>query len=74
MLYDQFTIDSVGATVGIIIKDRTDLFASIPPIVYSDFLRQVLQECGPVALAIGTEKSRSEFIIAPILFRAKASA
>ena len=71
MPYNQFTIDSVGTALGVSIKDRTDLFASIPPITYSEFLKQALQEYSPVALAIGTEKSRSEFIIAPILFELK---
>lgn len=71
MPYDHFTIDSVGATLGVSIKNRTDLFSSISSIDYSDFLKQALQEYGPVALAIDTEKSRSEFIIAPILFELK---
>ena len=71
MPYNQFTIDSVGAALGVSIKDRTGLFVDISPVTYSDFLKQALQEYSPVALAIGTEKSRSEFIIAPILFELK---
>lgn len=71
MSYNQFTIDSVGTALGVTIKDRTDLFSNIAPIAYSSFLKQALQDYSPVALAIGTEKSRSEFIIAPILFELK---
>ncbi|NEQ54718.1 MAG: hypothetical protein F6K11_32090 [Leptolyngbya sp. SIO3F4] len=71
MSYNQFTIDSVGTALGISIRDRTDLFTDIAPITYSDFLKQALQDYSPIALAIGTEKSRSEFIIAPILFELK---
>ena len=71
MSYNQFTIDSVGTALGVKIKDRIDLFTHIPPVAYSDFLKQALQDYSPVALAIGTEKSRSEFIIAPILFELK---
>lgn len=71
MPYDQFTIDSVGTILRVTIKDRTDLFAGIAPITYSGFLKQALQDYSPIALAIGTEKSRSEFIIAPILFELK---
>ena len=48
-----------------------NLFADVPRIAYSDFLKQALLDYSPVALAIGTEKSRSEFIIAPILFELK---
>lgn len=71
MLYNQFTIDSVSTALGISIKDRAYLFIDIPPMAYRDFLKQTLQDYSPVALAIGTEKSRSEFIIAPILFELK---
>ncbi|MBT9317177.1 hypothetical protein [Leptothoe spongobia] len=71
MSYNQFTIDSVGNALGVSIKDRTNLFRDISPIAYSDFLKQALQDYSPIALAIGTEKSRSEFIIAPILFELK---
>ncbi|MEM6254721.1 MAG: hypothetical protein AAF821_17540 [Cyanobacteria bacterium P01_D01_bin.156] len=71
MSYNQFTIDSVGTALGVSIQDRTNLFADIPTVSYSDFLKQALVDYSPVALAIGTEKSRSEFIIAPILFELK---
>ncbi len=71
MSYNQFTIDSVGTALGVSIQDRTDLFADVPTVAYSDFLQQALADYSPVALAIGTEKSRSEFIIAPILFELK---
>lgn len=68
MSYSQFTIDAVQETFDISISDRLGLFENIPPIEGSEFLMQILREYSPLALAIGTEKSRSEFIIAPILF------
>ncbi|MEM6256175.1 MAG: hypothetical protein AAF821_24945 [Cyanobacteria bacterium P01_D01_bin.156] len=71
MPYDQFNIDSVGSVLKVSIQDRMNLFADVPPIAYGDFLKQALTDYSPVALAIGTEKSRSEFIIAPILFELK---
>ncbi|MGC1307204.1 MAG: hypothetical protein WA885_08250 [Phormidesmis sp.] len=71
MLYSQFSIENVQSELGIQIKDRLDMFADIPAIPYSDFLSQSLKEYSPLAIAIGTEKSRSEFIIAPILFELK---
>jgi hypothetical protein len=43
------------------------VFADAVPIVPSALLRETLAEFMPLALKISTEKSRSEFIIAPVL-------
>ena len=71
MPYSQFRVETVQEELGVQIKDRLNLFADIPAVAYSDFLAQSLREYSPLAIAIGTEKSRSEFIIAPILFELK---
>jgi len=71
MSYSQFSIEEIKTTFGITISDKFGIFADIPEIEYSDFLAQALQKYIPLALAIDTEKSRSEFIIAPILFELK---
>ncbi|MBO1349382.1 MAG: hypothetical protein EBE86_019230 [Hormoscilla sp. GUM202] len=71
MSYSQFSIEEIKTTFGITIFDKFGIFADIPEIEYSDFLAQSLQKYIPLALAIDTEKSRSEFIIAPILFELK---
>jgi hypothetical protein len=47
------------------------IFADVPPIEYSDFLAQALKKYIPLALAIATEKSRSELILTPILVELK---
>jgi len=71
MSYSQFSIEEIKTTFGLTISEKFGIFADIPEIEYSDFLAQALQKYIPLALAIDTKKSRSEFIIAPILFELK---
>ena len=68
MPYSQFRIESIQSELGVQVQDRFNLFADVVAVPYSDFFAQTLEEYSPLAIAIGTEKSRSEFIIAPILF------
>jgi len=46
-------------------------FAAVTPVEVSDFLTGMLAENVPLAVAISTEKARSEFIIAPVLLEAR---
>ncbi|NEU75402.1 hypothetical protein PI95_023300 [Hassallia byssoidea VB512170] len=71
MSYSQFSIDTVETTLGITIVETVGIFADTPPVEYSDFLAQTLKKYIPLALAIGTEKSRSELILTPILVELK---
>ncbi len=71
MPYSQFSIENVQSELGVQLQDRQHLFSHIPATTYSDLLAQLLEQYSPLAIAIGTEKSRSEFIIAPILFELK---
>ena len=71
MPYSQFSIENVQSELGVQLQDRLNLFTSAEPVEYSDLLSQLLEKYAPLAIAIGTEKSRSEFIIAPILFELK---
>ncbi|BAZ52351.1 hypothetical protein NIES4103_50110 [Nostoc sp. NIES-4103] len=71
MSYSQFSIDTIETTFGITIVDTVGIFADIPSVEYSDFLAQTLKKYIPLALAIGTEKSRSELILTPILVELK---
>jgi hypothetical protein len=48
-----------------------EYFVAIPPVALSDFLAQMLAENVPLAVAISTEKARSELIIAPVLLEAR---
>lgn len=71
MSYSQFSIDTVETTLGITIVETVGIFADTPPVEYSDFLAQTLKKYVPLALAIGTEKARSELILTPILVELK---
>ena len=51
----------------LVLNERTDLFAQVPELAMSDYLSMTLKENVPLALAINTEKARSELIIAVVL-------
>lgn len=67
MAYNKFTIDSVKKNLGIEIRGHIFLFESIKPVEPSEVLEKFLARYLSLGSAIGTEKARSEFIIAPIL-------
>jgi len=67
MAYNEFTLDEAEARFGLRTDTETDYFAAVAPISISELLRGPLEELAPLAVDIGTEKARSEFIIAPIL-------
>lgn len=71
MPYSQFKLENVKSELGVQLQDRSHLFRDIPSVGYSDLLAQLLEAYVPLAIAIGTKKSKSEFIIAPILFELK---
>ncbi|MBB6049687.1 hypothetical protein [Armatimonas rosea] len=68
MAYSNFTDLSVlRRDFGLTISFQARLFDSEYTATPSDFLRTALREYEPLALAIGTEKARSELLIMPIL-------
>jgi hypothetical protein len=67
MAYSDFTLARVRKELGVTIVDRPHLFANVNPIQPSDFLTQALGRYTGLATLIGTEKAKSEFLIAPIL-------
>ena len=71
MSYSQFSIELIKTSFGITISELFGTFSDTPEVEYSDFLAQTLREYVPLALSIDTEKARSEFIVAPILFEIK---
>jgi len=54
--------------------DRANLFAGVPEVQPSDFVTSALHHGLPLATAIGTEKARSELIVAPLLLDLKVHA
>ena len=67
MAYNKFTIDAVRKSFGIEIIGDQQLFPEVTPVSPSEVLQKFLERYVPLGSAIGTEKARSEFIIAPIL-------
>lgn len=71
MSYSQFTLSGVQEVFSLNITEGAGLLKSIPPIPESDYLRETLNYNVPLALAINSEKARSELIIAPVLVELK---
>jgi hypothetical protein len=69
--YSEFSIDEVKSRFKLRIAETEEYFANVPPIQVSDFLIRMLAENIPLAVAISTEKARSELIIAPVLLEAR---
>lgn len=67
MAYNGFTINAIRKEFGIKIIGDILLFKDVQPVQPSEILAGFLDRYLPLASAIGTEKARSEFIVAPIL-------
>ena len=67
MAYSDFSLADLKRKFHLIIDEEADLFSITPEASVSAWLTDTLQETLPLALAINTEKVRSELIIAPIL-------
>jgi hypothetical protein len=65
--FSDFSIGKVKQQLGVQLDETGDYFAGVVPAPISSLLQETLREFVPLALAIGTEKARSEFIIAPVL-------
>jgi hypothetical protein len=67
MAYSDFTLAQVQETFALAIEENQRLFTEIKPVQPSERLLIDLNENKPLAIAINSEKARSEFLIAPIL-------
>ena len=67
MPYSNFTFDSVQETFDLGILQVIGIFAEAEPIVPSEYLSAGLAKKAPLAIAIGTEKAKSEMIVTDIL-------
>jgi hypothetical protein len=67
MAYSDFTLPELVKRFGLTLVEQRDLFATTPEQEPGDLLRANLIDNVPLALAIGTEKARSELIIMPVL-------
>jgi hypothetical protein len=67
MSYSDFTLPKVQADFGLTVATERNLFQHVPPAAIPPGLRDALAEQAGLALAINTEKARSELLIAPLL-------
>ncbi len=67
MAYSEFTLESVVPTFQLQKIDTTDLFSAVATVPPSDHLTTALAKKAALATAIGTEKARSELIVADVL-------
>ncbi len=70
MAYSDFTLERVEAQFGLVTSIAEDYFATVVPVAISESLQLHLMKRSPLALAIGTEKARSELLIMPVLLEA----
>jgi len=69
--YNTFTLDGLRRQFKLVIHERQGLYADVKPVAISALLQQNLDEGAPLAIAMSTEKARSELIVAPILMEVR---
>lgn len=67
MAYSDFKLNEVIQRFGLTVNEASGMFADVPEADCSDLLATILRENVDLAVAINTEKARSEMIISPIL-------
>ncbi len=72
MPYSNFSFDQVKEVLELDIEDKHGLFDKIAEHeLPQDFVDQLLGDSTPLALAINTEKARSELIVTPVLMEVR---
>ena len=67
MAYSNFTLEEARKIFNLKTEEVAGIFADIEPVLPSTLLASVLERNVPLAFAIGTEKAKSELIVAFIL-------
>jgi hypothetical protein len=67
MAYSDYTLSEIKEKFQLVIEEQTNIFSDVKDVKISDFLNELLKENISLALAIHTEKARSEMIVTPIL-------
>ena len=67
MAYVDFTLSRLTKKFNLMLDTNTDLYAHIPAVLPDSAFLSRLQRDMEMALHVSTERSRSEFLIAPIL-------
>jgi hypothetical protein len=71
MAYSDFTLKRAKSELDLKIIENQSIFSHVQGIGISDYLKETLKRNIPLALAINTEKARSELIIINILMEIK---
>ncbi len=72
MAFRDFSFPEVQQTLGVSVAEA-DLFSAAAPAILRDEFVATMREGVDLALAVNTEKARSEFIIAPVLLELRRS-
>ncbi len=67
MAYSDFTVGKVKQTFGIETIEGKTFFPTMPAVAPSSTLLEILDETLPLAVALPSEKAKSELLISPIL-------
>jgi hypothetical protein len=67
MSYSDFTVGKVKQAFGIETIEDSTFFPQIVPVIPSSTLLEILEETMPLAVALASEKAKSELLISPIL-------
>jgi hypothetical protein len=65
--YSDFNLSRLRETFELTVAEPANLFAACSPVDASEYLKSAIAENLSLAIAINTEKARSELIIAPVL-------
>jgi len=71
MAYSDFTLRQVKQSFGLTAVEGGRFLPEVEPIAPSPILAGLLEDTVPWAIAVGTEKAKSEVIIAPLLLEVK---
>ncbi|MDQ7091238.1 MAG: hypothetical protein Q9M50_11480 [Methylococcales bacterium] len=71
MSYSDFTLKKIKQDLGIKVIEDEDLFSPVEAVKISDYLTSTLKYNLPLAMALGTEKARSELVIANVLLEVR---
>jgi hypothetical protein len=67
MQYEDFTLPMALARFHLKVFTPEHLFPGVQPVAAGEVLREYLKTVGPLALMVNSDKSRSEWLIAPVL-------
>jgi len=70
MAFSDFSFPQVQQDLGLLL-DEADLFSRVPALLLREDFRTTLAEGTAIALAVNTEKAKSEFIMAPVLLEVR---